>query len=71
MTEMTPEQITAQDEARNRLRKLRRESETWFERRDAEIVAADKTGLSLRDIGREVGMSAQGVLNILNRMKGE
>lgn len=71
MSELTPAEIDAQEVAKAKLRALRRESETFFERRDAEILAADKTGLSLRDIGREIGMSPQGVSNVLKRVRGE
>jgi hypothetical protein len=71
MSEMTPDQIRAQTEAATALRKLRRESETYFERRDDAIEHADATGMSLRAIGSEIGMSPQGVSNILKRIKGE
>ena len=68
MTELTPEKISAQDEARKRLRKLRQENETFFDRRDEEIKAAKELGMSLRDIGSEIGMSPQGVSNVLARL---
>lgn len=69
MSELTPEKIKAQDEAASKLRALRQESESYFERRDAAIMAADATGMSLRAIGSEIGMSPQGVSNILTRLK--
>lgn len=63
MSEMTPELLEAQQAAKARLRSIHREGETFNERRVQEIVAASALGLSLRDIGFELRVSAQTVAN--------
>ena len=54
------------EEHRTALRRLRTEGEDFLTRRDAEIRAAKADGLSLRDIGAEIGLSATGVQKIVN-----
>jgi hypothetical protein len=67
--ELTPEQLKAQDDAKRELLMLRREGETYIARRDKAVYNAHKLGLSLRQIGFEVGLSAQGVANVVAREK--
>jgi phage terminase small subunit len=48
------------------LRHLREEGRSWSKRRDTIIREASLAGLSLRDIGGEVGLSPTGVQKIVN-----
>lgn len=59
MIQYTPEQI----EAKKRLAAIRREGETFFERRMQEIYAAGATGLSDRAIAYELAVSPQTIGN--------
>lgn len=65
--ELTPEQYEAQQHVLNELRSLRREGEEFIRRRDRTVYKAHKLALSLRQIGTEVGLSAQGVSNVIER----
>jgi hypothetical protein len=57
------------DEHRRKLRQLRSEGEAWFARRDQQIRLARTDGLSLRDIGTEIGLSATGVDKIVKESR--
>src|SRR5260221_14460453 len=66
---LTAKQIQAQERAAAKLRALRHEGEALIRRRDDAITAARSTGMSRREIGSNLGMSGQGILNILNSRK--
>lgn len=57
------------EEHRRKLRQLRVEGEDWFTRRDQAIRLARTDGMSLRDIGGEIGLSATGVQKIVNETR--
>ncbi len=69
MTELTPEQVIAQDEALGSLKTIRREGESFFSRRNDAIIRADALGLSYREIAQAIGMSHQGVGNIIKQFR--
>lgn len=69
MAELTPKQLAEQNHVLNELLSLRREGETFISRRDRTIYKGYMLGLSLRQIGRQVGLSAQGVNNVVARQK--
>lgn len=69
MAELTPKQLADQDKVLGELRSLRREGETFIDRRDSAVYRAYLLGLSLRQIGRQIGLSPQGVNNVIARQK--
>lgn len=46
------------------------QAESKYER-DQRIEKMRQRGMTLREIGREVGMSANGVMHVLNRLGGK
>lgn len=73
MTELAPEILAAQVEQRAKLRGLSHEAENFanafYPRRDEAIAEAARLQMSLRDIGSCVGMTPQGVSNVIVRTK--
>lgn len=62
-----PDQARAVDDVFAELRRLRLDRENFNSRRDATVRHARSLGLSLRQIGSNIGLSAQGVKDILDR----
>lgn len=66
--ELTPAQIDAQNESRRKLRVVREEGLSFDSRRDDIMAEARLNALSLRDIGKCVGLSPSSVKEHLDRM---
>lgn len=66
--DLTPDQIKAQHNSLAELRRLAEEGTTFYERRDDAIARARMTGLSLRQIGRAVGLTGSSVKMHLDAM---
>ena len=68
-THMTaaPDQAQVVDDVFSELRRLRLDRETFNSRRGATVRHAHSLGPSLREIGSNIGLSPQGVKNILDR----
>lgn len=67
---LTEEELAVIEVHRANLRNLKYELEAIrdvYDRRDREILASRADKMSLREIGDEIGMSRQAVLNVINK----